>query len=65
MRAFDMLGQSQVGVEQHACRVGAGDAPSGQVWVVDRDRSRPHDHGVADGAQAMQVQQVLGAIDEA
>lgn len=57
--------ESELWIEQHAGRAGTNHTASRQSGVVDRDRARSHDHGVAHGTQAMQMQQVLGAIDEA
>ena len=65
MRGLDVAGKPELRIEQHAGGMGAGDTASRQSGIVGRDRAGPHDHGVAQGAQAMKMQQILGAVDEA
>ncbi len=65
MRGLEVASKSQLRIEQHTGGIGAGHAAGRQAGIVGCDRAGAHDHGVAHGAQAMKMQQVLGAVDEA
>ena len=52
-------------VEDHAQRVGTGDQARGELRIVGRDGSGADDDGVAQRAQAMQVEDVFLAGDPA
>nr|WP_275287376.1 lysylphosphatidylglycerol synthase transmembrane domain-containing protein [Halomonas elongata] len=58
-----MLGESPLGVDHHAQRMGARDMPHGQRRVVRGDGSGADHHGVGQGPQAMQMRARCDAVD--
>ena len=51
--------QSAGGIEDHAHRIAAGHQACGQTWIVGGHGAGTDDHGIAQRAQPMQVQDVL------
>ena len=49
----------RIGIDHHSQRAAAGHQPRGQLRIVDRHRARADHDGVAEGAQAVHVAEVL------
>ncbi|SHE98966.1 Uncharacterized membrane protein YbhN, UPF0104 family [Modicisalibacter ilicicola DSM 19980] len=60
----DMMGgaESPPGVEHHAHRVSPRDMADAEPGVVGLDRSGPHQHGIDQGAQAVQMNPALEPV---
>jgi hypothetical protein len=60
-----MVPEPAIGIEDDAQRIRTRDETRGQLWIVGGHRARSDDHGVAERAQTMEMQDVFLAGDPA
>ena len=58
-----VAGNTTAGIQHHARRVSTADVAHGQLRIIGAGGSRADDHGIDQGAQAVQMNQAFMAID--